>query len=124
MKYLILVLLITIGCSTSNIVNRGEFITKTSVTKGLPRIDILARFGSPVETSVRNGKKVDLFRIEQGESTSGKWIKGGGTLLLAIYTLGISEIIANPVTKKTEMIIFEITYDKDNKAETIKFIEK
>ena len=68
-------------------------------------------------------KKVDLFRFEQEESTSGKVLKGTGTTLLAIWTLGLTEIIANPVTKKTDMVVFEVLYDEDERVETVNFIQ-
>lgn len=119
----ILALLLT-SCSTSNIANRGEYIDQKCIVKGTPRIDILARFGSPIETRVNDdGKKVDMFRIEQGENTSGKVLKGTGTLLLAVWTLGISEIVAHPVTKKTPMVIFEVLYDENERADTVNFIQ-
>ena len=125
-QYVILAILalLLISCSTSNIANRGEYIDQKCIVKGTPRIDILARFGSPIETRVNDdGKKVDMFRIEQGENTSGKVLKGTGTLLLAVATWGISEIVAHPVTKKTPMVIFEVLYDENERADTVSFIQ-
>lgn len=120
---IVLVLLIA-SCSTSNIANRGEYIKQTSISKGLPRIDLLARFGSPIETKVNeDGKKVDLFRIEQGESTSGKILKGTGTALIAVWTLGLTELIANPITKKTDMVVFGVVYDENERVDTVNFIQ-
>ena len=125
-KYIVLtaLTLLLASCSTSNIANRGEYIEQTTISKGLPRIDLLARFGSPIESKVNeDGKKVDLFRFEQGESTSGKVLKGTGTALLAVWTLGLTEIIANPVTKKTDMVVFEVLYDEDERVDTVNFIQ-
>ncbi len=113
-----------VSCSTSNIANRGEYIDRKCILKGTPRIDLLVRFGGPIETKVNDdGKKVDMFRIEQGESTSGKVLKGTGSLILAVGTWGISEIVAHPVTKKTPMVIFEVTYDENEQVDTVKFIQ-
>ena len=126
MKYTLLIVsaLLLASCSTSNIANRGEYIDQKCILKGTPRIDLLARFGSPIETKVNDdGKKIDMFRIEQGENTSGKVLKGTGTLLLAVATWGISEIVAHPVTKKTPMVIFEVLYDENERADTVNFIQ-
>ncbi len=125
-KYIIptILALLLASCSTSNIVNRGEYVDQKCILKGTPRIDLLARFGSPIETKVNDdGKKVDMFRIEQGENTSGKVLKGTGTLLLAVATWGISEIVAHPVTKKTPKVIFEVLYDENECVDTVNFIE-
>ena len=45
-----IIILLLVNCSTSNIAKRGEYIRENSISKGLPRIDILARFGKPIET--------------------------------------------------------------------------
>ena len=125
MKKIIIVLMFFLfSCSSVNIVSRGEYINHKSIIKGTPRVDLLARFGRPVDTKENEeGKKIDLFRVEQGETTSGKIAKGTGTAALAIGTLGLSEIIADPVTREKPMVIFEILYDKDDRVEDVKFIQ-
>lgn len=112
------------SCSTANIVGRGEFIEQNSILKGVPRIDLLARFGSPIETKVNDdGRKVDLFRFEQGEKDGTKVIKGVGTFVLAVASLGLTEIIADPITKEKLMVIFEVTYDENEHVDTVKFLQ-
>ncbi len=123
-RIIILILLILIGCSTINIVKRGEYIDHKSIVKGTPRIDLISRFGRPVDAKLNEeGKRVDLFRVEQGETTSGKIAKGTGTAILAVGTLGLSEIVADPVTQDKPMVIFEVIYDKDDRVEDVKFIQ-
>ncbi len=112
------------GCSTSNIANRGEYIEKDSFSKGMPRVDVLARFGRPVETKEKKGRKVDLYRLEQGEKPLSKFVKGGLTAFLAVSTIGLSEIVADPVTQTMPVVVFEVYYDKNDRVEYVHFIQR
>lgn len=112
------------GCSTANIAKRGEYIDNHSIQAGTPRLDILARFGQPLETKTdEKGRRFDLFRVEQGETTTGKVLKGAGTTITAIYTLGLSEIVADPVTKDQPKVIFETYYDSADRVEEVKYLQ-
>jgi hypothetical protein len=112
------------GCSTANIAKRGEYIDAKSIQNGTPRLDILARFGQPIETKTdEKGRKFDLFRVEQGETTTGKVLKGAGTTIAAWITLGLSEIVADPVTKDQPKVIFETYYDTRERVEEVKYIQ-
>jgi hypothetical protein len=113
-----------VGCSTSNIANRGEFIEKSSFSRGMPRVDVLARFGRPVETKKKKGRKVDLYRVEQGEKPLAKFVKGGLSAFLAVSTIGLSEIVADPVTRTMPVVVFEVYYDNDEKVEYVHFIQR
>jgi hypothetical protein len=70
-----------------------------------------------------DGNKVDLYRVEQGEQGSGKVLKGVRTFVLAVGTLGLSEIIADPMTEDKQMVIFQVTYDKDERVDIVKFLQ-
>ncbi|GEM_PF-2000096 len=122
--FALILLLITVSCSTSNIANRGEYIEKNSFKKGMPRVDVLARFGRPVESKIKKGRKVDLYRLEQGEKSLTKFWKGGLAAFLAVSTIGLSEIVADPVTRTMPIIVFETYYDKNDRLEYVHFIQK
>jgi hypothetical protein len=113
------------GCGLSNVVNRGEYIDQTSIQPGTPRKECLARFGSPIDNkSDKDGCKMDVFRVPQGEKTSGKAIKGTGMLVADVLTLGLTEIIFTPVTDGKQYVTFEIFYDKDERVKEVKFIQR
>jgi len=113
------------GCGVSNITNRGEYIDEQSFIIGGPRQDILARFGAPLESKKdENGCWTDLYRVAQGETTSGKIAKGSGLLILDVFTFGLAEIVATPTTRTKEYVLFEIKYDKDEKIQSHKFLQK
>ena len=125
LKIIVLIFfLVMAGCSTSNIANRGEYIEKSSFSRDMPRVDVLARFGRPIETKRKKGRKVDLYRLEQGEKPLSKFVKGGLSAFLAVSTIGLSEIVADPVTRTMPVIVFEVYYDKDDKVEYVHFIQK
>jgi len=105
------------GCGFSTIVNRGEYVDDKSVKSGAPRYELLARFGSPIDTKKIDYKVVsDVFRVEQGETVLGKVLKGGSLFVVDICTFGLAEIVATPVTNMKEYITFEVQYDRNEKA--------
>jgi len=113
------------GCGVSNIVNRGEVIDHKSVVAGAPRADLLSRFGSPIDSKKESNKVIsDIFRVPQGETTTGKVLKGGGLLILDVFTLGLSEAVATPVTDAKNYVTFEVKYDKDERVQEVKFLDQ
>ena len=121
---LIICVVLLAGCGFSNIVNRGEYIDDKSVVVGTPRQDLLARFGAPIDTKKGSSGIVtqDTFRVAQGESTGGKVAKGGGLLILDIFTLGLAELVATPVTEGKDYVIFDVKYDNDERVRESKII--
>ena len=121
---LIICVVLLAGCGFSNIVNRGEYIDDKSVVVGTPRQDLLARFGAPIDTKKDSSGVVtqDTFRVPQGETTGGKVVKGGGLVLLDIFTLGLAELVATPVTEGKDYVIFDVKYDNDERVRESKII--
>lgn len=114
---LLCVLVLLMGCGFSNIVNRGEYVDDKSVSSGAPRYELLARFGSPIDTKKRDNRVAsDVFRVVQGEKTLWKVAKGGTLFIVDVATLGLAEIVATPVTDRKEYITFEVRYDKSERA--------
>jgi hypothetical protein len=107
------ILVLLMGCGFSNIINRGEYVDEKSVSSGAPRYELLARFGSPIDTKKRDTRVLsDVFRVVQGETTIGKVLKGGSLFVVDVCTFGLAEIVATPVTDRKEYITFEVQYDK------------
>ena len=126
MRKILCLVVITIflaGCGVGNIANRGEYVTEKSVSVGTPRIVLLSRFGAPLSTK-KDGEAIisDIFRVPQGETTTGKVLKGGGLLVLDIVTFGLAEAVATPVTRSNNYITFEVQYDKAQTATQFKII--
>lgn len=102
------------SCGISHIVNRGEYIDQQSIHIGTHRTDVLARFGSPIDRKMEGKTVSEIYRAPQGETGSGKAIKGGALLALDILTLGLAEIVASPVTYGTQYVTFRVTFDQDD----------
>jgi hypothetical protein len=64
-----------------------------------------------------------LYRLEQGEKALSKFVKGGLTAFLAISTVGLSEIIADPAARTMPVVVFEVYYDKNERVEFVYFIQ-
>jgi len=68
----LLITVFLVGCSASNIAQRGEYIDQQSIKIGTPRSSVLARFGAPADTIIKDGVKVDVYRVVQGERSGSK----------------------------------------------------
>lgn len=111
------ILVLVAGCGFSTIVNRGEYVDEKSVTAGIPRHELLARFGSPIDTKKIDNRVIsDIFRVIQGETTLGKVLKGGSLFVVDVCTFGLAEIVATPVTNIKEYITFEVQYDRNERS--------
>jgi len=120
---LVTLTIMCMGCGLSNVVNRGEYIEQNSVQRDVPRKDLLARFGGPIDSRTdEDGNKVEVFRCKQGEKTSGKVIKGVGILALDVLTLGLTEAIFTPVTDGQEYVTFEVKYDDQDKVKEYRIL--
>ena len=112
------------GCSVAHVTNRGEYIDQNTVTRGMPRKELLARFGQPIDSRMEGKTRVDIFRTPQGETAGTKAAKGAGLLVVGILTLGLSEAIASPVTEQKEYVTIEVKYDENDLAKEVVFISK
>ena len=122
---LIIMVFFFTSCGLSNVVNRGEYIDQTSIQPDIPRKELLARYGSPIDAREdENGCKIDVFRCPQGEKTSGKAVKGLSILVADVLTLGLTEIIFTPVTDGKKYVTFEVIYDKNEKVKEVRFISR
>ncbi|MBW2558376.1 MAG: hypothetical protein JRD69_06050 [Deltaproteobacteria bacterium] len=118
-----ILIIMCMGCGLSNVVNRGEYIEQNSVQQDVPRKDLLARFGGPIDSRMdENGSKVEVFRCKQGEKTSGKIIKGFGILALDVLTLGLTEAVFTPATDGQNYVTFEVKYDDQDKVKEYRII--
>lgn len=125
-KQLIAIIMISIylaGCSAFTIAQRGEYIDQTIIPIDVPRKILLVKFGEPVETRMENGLKVDVFRVVQGEKTGSKVAKSIGFIFLDIITVFLAEIVADPITKQKEYIVFEVFYNAEDRVERVSFFK-
>src|SRR4029079_11745880 len=85
------------GCAVYMAANQPEKKDVGVFKPGTPRSTVLAELGTPVETTMRGGAKVDVFNFTQGYSNLEK---GGRAVLHGaadVFTLGLWEVVGTPI---------------------------
>lgn len=93
---------------------------------GTPRAMLLAEFGLPVHSEVKDGKKTDIFKFVQGYSTGAKAGRAVFHGVADFFTLGLWEIVGTPtegVFSGDEMV-FQVTYDADDRIAEVVALKK
>ncbi len=107
-----------IGCSVYMAANQPGKKDIAVLKSGTPRSAVLAEFGTPIETSMRAGAKVDVFTFTQGYSG----IEKGGRAVLHgaadVLTLGLWEVVGTPIEGYANgtKVSVEITYDHEERV--------
>lgn len=105
------------GCSVSKAANGPTAKDLSVLNKGTHRDRVLLEFGSPVSSELdSNGNRTDLFKFIQGQSGGARAGKSFVYGVLAVGTLGLSELATTPLegaTSGAEMQI-KIIYDANN----------
>jgi hypothetical protein len=88
---------------------------------GTPRNALLAEFGAPAVTEIRNGKQHEVFRFIQGYSTA---TRTGRALLHGVAdvaTLGLWEVVGTPAEAvfSGDQMAYDVTYDKDDVVDQV-----
>jgi hypothetical protein len=93
---------------------------------GTPRGMLLAEFGPPVHSEVKDGKKTEIFKFVQGYSTGAKAGRAVFHGAADVLTLGLWEVIGTPtegVFSGDEMA-FQVTYDGEDKITEVVALKK
>jgi hypothetical protein len=120
---IVLAYILIASCSALNVAQRGSYIDQRSIPVDVPRKILLAQYGEPIETRMENGAKVDVFLVVQGEKTGSKVAKSTGLIFLDIITLCLAEVVADPVTKQKEHVVFEVFYNGEDRVERVNFFK-
>lgn len=111
------------GCSVSKAVHQPKAKDLSVLDVGTSRDNVLVELGQPVVSEKdANGNQTDFFKFIQGQHGAAKAGKGLLYGALAVTTLGLSEIVTNPVEGTAgagkEMQV-KVTYDLANKVEHV-----
>ena len=85
---------------------------------GTPRSAVLGELGTPIETTMRSGAKVDVFAFTQGYSG----VEKGGRAVLHgaadVLTLGLWEVVATPLEGYANgtKVSLEVIYDREDRV--------
>jgi hypothetical protein len=111
------------GCSVSKAVHQPKAKDLSVLNQGTLRDRVLVELGQPVVTEKdANGIPTDFFKFIQGQSGAAKAGKGLLYGALAVGTLGLSEVVTNPVEGTAgagkEMQV-KVTYDAQNHVQHV-----
>lgn len=104
------------GCSVARTTSGPERKDMSVLDHGTARGHVITELGAPVHTEQEDGKRVDYFKFEQGNHVAGKAAKGVLYGVAAVATLGVSEVITNPVEGATNSaeVQVKVTYDEND----------
>ncbi len=111
------------ACSAYMAVNQPEKKDVGVLSKGTPRVVVMAELGQPVGTIVKDGKRTDIFHFHKG--SDGGWKAGRAAFhaIADVFTIGLWEIVGMPMegVVKGDKIRVIVLYDADNSVETVTY---
>ena len=115
------VVLFSTSCSVYMASNQPTKKDTSLFTVGMPRNALLAQFGNPISSEIKDGEKCDVFKFTQGYSSGNKvgraLFHGGADIL----TCGLWEFIGTPTeaTFTGEELCYEVHYDANDKIKQV-----
>jgi outer membrane protein assembly factor BamE (lipoprotein component of BamABCDE complex) len=106
------------GCSVYMAANQPDKKDVEVLKPGSPRAAVMAEFGVPMTSTIRDGAKVDLYSFTQGYSG----IEKGGRAIFHgaadVVTLGLWEIVGTPIEGNVNgtKVTVEVTYDREDRV--------
>ena len=119
-------LLFTSGCSVFMAAKQPDAKDVDLIKVGTPRSMLLAEFGPPSVSEIRDGKKHEIFKFVQGYNAG---VKAGRAVFHGaadVFTLGLWEVVGTPtegIFHGTDMA-FEVTYDKNDRIDHVVALKK
>jgi hypothetical protein len=96
----LLVMVVTVcwlsGCSAYMAANQPGPKDLSLFTKGTPRAKLIAEFGSPINTEIKEGVRRDIFKFTHGYAAG---VRAGRAILHGaadVVTLGLWEVVGTP----------------------------
>jgi hypothetical protein len=116
------------GCAASRALNKEDRKDYSVLEKGTERDLVLAELGVPIVAGAPHGSnadsRCDIFAFREGVSGA-KYARAVGYSFLAVGTLGISEIVTNPVESAigNDKIRLRVCYDENLRVDTVSRLE-
>ena len=121
--YLISSLTLMQACSVVQATSGPSSKDLSVLKKGTDRYSLLAELGQPIASEKNeNGNRVDVFSFVQGQHGAAKAGKGLVYGVLAVGTLGLSELVTSPLEGAAgdgAEIQLKVTYDENDKVSTV-----
>jgi hypothetical protein len=108
-----------LSCSVYMATKQPTFKNLDVLAIGTPRSLVLTELGQPTTSEVKDEKRIEVFSFVQGYSKGAKTGRAIFHGVADVLTLGLWEAVGTPTESAFdgEKMIYEVTYDKDNKVE-------
>ncbi len=114
------------GCSVFMAAKQPDKKNVDLFKVGIPRHVLLAEFGAPVTSEIKEGKKCEIFSFVQGYAKGSKVARAAGHAIADVFTLGLWEVVGTP----TELIFdgtkisYQVTYDDQECVDSVLLLDK
>lgn len=109
------------GCSAYMAANQPGQKDLSLMSPGQPRARLIAEFGTPIHTEVKDGVRRDIFQWKQGYHGGVKAGRAVGHAVASVATLGLWEVVGTPVEGhfNGSDLSAEVTYDSEDRVAKI-----
>ena len=109
------------GCSVYMAAHQPTEKNEALFKVGTSRDALIAEFGVPVTSGVKNGKKYEIYRFTQGYSQGNKAARALVEGTADVFTLGLTEVITTPVESINDgsLRVYEVTYDSNDYVDQV-----
>ena len=106
------------GCSVLMALEGNTDRDYSLFKRGTPRKHVLARYGPPLSTEIKEGKRVDIYEFEEGDEPAPQRV--GVHLMADVITWGAWELIATPYEYfQGEDVRYVVEYGYDDTVESV-----
>jgi hypothetical protein len=106
------------GCSVHKAANQPGIKDVNLFSVGTSRDQLIAEFGSPINSEIKDGKKVEIYKFVQGYSGGAKAGRAFFHGAADVVTLGLWELVGTPVegAYSGDNMAFKVTFDQNDKV--------
>ena len=106
------------GCSVLMALDGNTDRDYSLFKRGTPRKHVLAKFGPPLMTEIKEGRRVDTYEFEEGDEPAPQRV--GVHLMADVITWGAWELIATPYEYfQGEDVTYIVEYSYDDTVESV-----
>jgi hypothetical protein len=121
-----LLIISTFGCSVFMAAKQPGLKDLDLLKVGTSRSMLLAEFGLPTVSDVRDGKKSEIFKFVQGYSSGAKAGRAFFHGAADVVTLGLWEVVGTPTEAvfSGDEMAYEVRYDDTERIDQVTVLKK
>lgn len=123
---LVIVCFLVPGCSVFMAAKQPDLKNEDLFRVGTPRSALLAEFGNPISSEVKDGRKSEIYKFIQGYSTGAKAGRAVFHGVADVLTLGIWEVVGTPTEGvfSGDEKVYEVIYDDSDRIMQVTALKK